>query len=141
MNIPFYADSEKVASDKASGQGIVLALYFTLVFGSMFALRYFDYAQSKILKLILAILIIGLPCLIMIIGKRNIWRYGDEFLQSLYLKHTAYNGVGILFVLITWQLWGRLTNESMWDNLAISIAPYLLMSMIFSNVRREIRKK
>ena len=141
MSVPFYADSEKLASDDTSGPWIVLILYFTLVFASMFALLYFDQTQSKILKLILAILIIGLPCSIMTIAKRNIWRHGDEFLQSLYLKHTAHNGAVFLFGLIAWQLWGRLTNENIWDNLAISLAPYLMIFAIFISVRREIRKK
>ena len=140
MGIPFYADSEKLSAESSSWTWVVNILYFILSFGTFKALEYFDYIQSKSLKFLLAILVIGLPSIIIAIGKRNICRHGDEFLQSLYLKHTAYGGVTFLFGLITWQLWGRLINESMWDNMAISIAPYILISGIFSAVRRDIKK-
>lgn len=140
MDIPFYADSEKLASDNSTNLWIVNILYFGLSLGTFIALLIFDKLESKFLKFFIATVVIGLPCIIFSLGKRNIWRHGDEFLQSLYLKHTAYNGVGFILVLITWQLWGRLTDNSVWDNAAISIAPYLMTLCIFFSVRRDIRK-
>ena len=98
MNIPFYADSERLASDNSTDVWVVNILYFVLFMGTFIALRYFDYLQSRLLKLLMAILIIGLPCIIFAIGKRNIWRHGDEFLQSLYLKHTAHVNGGVKVV-------------------------------------------
>lgn len=141
MTIPFYANSEKLAADNSIWVWVVHVLYFALCIGSVIALDYFDRANSIIIKLLIAITVIGMPCLIMAFARRNILRHGDEFLQLLYLKQTAYNGVGFLFVIIVWELWGRLTNEPLWDNMAISLAPYLMLTSIFFGVRREIRLK
>ena len=139
MSIPFYANSEKLSTSNASMTWIIYLLYFVLSIGTFCALLYFDGTQSKLVQLLLAGGIIGLPCVIIAIGKRNIWRHGDEYLQSLYLKHSASTGVSALFMLITWQLWGRLTNDNIWDNTAISMAPYIMLAIILQSVRRDLQ--
>jgi len=142
MGIPFYADRQQMSKTRrgTSKGWLVTILYLVCVMTTAMTLNYFDGVGSRLFKALAAIVVIGVPVLIIHKVKNDIWKGGDEALKNTYLKHTANYGVSCMFILITWQLWGRwIVYDKIWENLAIAIAPYLMMTMIYSAVRKDMK--
>lgn len=142
MSVPFYADAEKLSLKGPNFNRVWLYIsgfIWMIVTGYLFS--YLDSHDSRILRSLGVITIVGLPICIILKVKRDVWKQGNQKLKKLYREHTADQSVTLFFILIIWQLVGRWIFEDVnFEKLGLILLPYILLITIYLGVQKDIKK-
>jgi len=142
MGIPFYADVEKLSLKGPNFNRVwiyITGLVWIVALGYFFT--YLETQDSRLLKSLGIIAIVGLPVCIILKVKSDVWKHGNQKLQKLYEKHMAHQSITCFFGLIIWQLIGRwIVEDAYFEKLGLIFLPFILIMTIYQGVQKDLKE-
>ena len=138
--VPFYADADTMAKKDPRREVIIFVVYMVLCLSGHMILRIADKMSSTWFICFTVAWLVGIPALILWHTQKKIKRHADELLKKTYYKVAAEAGITSILMAICWLLlerFGATTFSNMGDYV-ITVAPYLIIWILYSSVSREM---
>ena len=143
--VPFYADADALAKENAGSREFgIFMFYIGLVFVSAIILALGDKVDNPFARIIAALLLIGFPTWIAVHMKKKIDNHADELLKAEYNAAASTSGIGFMTMALMWILlerWGDALPFGGFENVAnlvITVGPYIMIWMVYGNVRKKM---